>query len=197
MPVSSHESRQQATTSRVVIRAWWHHAPLANPAVASGEHLYFAYLGTHLKNTAGKLGPGLDVRCCGGYVLAVGAIHRSGRAYVWKDGHRPGQVPLARPPEWLYTQPSHRLAELNANGYAAAALASEIQQLISTAEGQRNHRLNLAAFRLARFLTAGALPQSDIEQVLFAAARKLGLSEREARATITSGLRAGSTRRPT
>src|SRR5216683_2840862 len=97
---------KQATTSRVVIRAWWAHAPLANPALATGEasgvvvldvdgdhagftslrelerihgdiphtqkvrtgsgqHLYFAYPGTHLKNTAGKLGPGLDVRCCG------------------------------------------------------------------------------------------------------------------------------------
>src|SRR5438132_11421249 len=28
---------KQATTSRVVICAWWTHAPLANPALATGE----------------------------------------------------------------------------------------------------------------------------------------------------------------
>src|SRR5260370_38948534 len=28
---------KHATTSRVVIRAWWAHAPLANPALATGE----------------------------------------------------------------------------------------------------------------------------------------------------------------
>src|SRR5947208_11702304 len=28
---------KHATTSRIVIRAWWAHAPLANPALATGE----------------------------------------------------------------------------------------------------------------------------------------------------------------
>src|SRR5579859_122140 len=132
---------KHATTSRVVIRAWWANAPLANPALAtgevsgvvvldvdgdagrsslaqlehghgalpptqrvrtgSGEHVYFAYPRTHLKNTASKLGPGLDVRCCGGYVVTVGAMHRSGKVYVWKDGHRPDQAPIAEMPPWL------------------------------------------------------------------------------------------------
>src|SRR5258708_16837138 len=87
---------KHATTSRVVIRAWLAHAPLANPALATGEasgvvvldidgdhagfdalrdleqqhgllprtqrvrtgngeHVYFAYPGTHFKNTACKL----------------------------------------------------------------------------------------------------------------------------------------------
>jgi hypothetical protein len=39
---------------------------------SSGEHVYFSFPGVHLKNTVGKLGPGLDIRCCGGYVVAVG-----------------------------------------------------------------------------------------------------------------------------
>src|SRR5579884_4166375 len=137
---------KHATTSLIVIRAWWSYAPLANPALAtgdvsgitvldvdrdkggyhslaelerehgelpktqrvvtgSGEHLYFAYPGVHLKNTSGKLGPGLDIRCCGGYVVTVGAIHSSGRTYLWKAGHNPAQAPLAKPPPWLYEQP--------------------------------------------------------------------------------------------
>src|SRR3954454_17704711 len=38
-PISSLAPRgvKHATTSLVVIHAWWEHAPLANPAIATGE----------------------------------------------------------------------------------------------------------------------------------------------------------------
>src|SRR6202171_939532 len=231
---------KQATTSRVVIRAWWAHAPLANPALATGEasgvvvvdvdgdhggfdalrqleqqhgplprtqrvrtgageHLYFAYAGIHLKNTAGKLGAGLDVRCCGGYAVTVGAVHRSGHVYSWQDGSRPGQVPIAGLPAWLLerlnapaTDPRPTLQPRTpSRGYAAAALASEEQQLLNTPVGQRNTRLNLAAFRLGRFIATQALAHGDVEAVLFDVAARLGIPPHEARATIASGLRAG------
>src|SRR6185436_8906117 len=126
-----------------------------------GEHIYFAYSGTHLKNSSGKLGPGLDVRCCGGYVVTVGATHRSGHTYTWKDGHRPGQAPLAKLPDFLCDKPQ-QLTQ-SGKGYASAALASEEQQLLATPPGQRNQRLNLAAFRLARFIATQALAQADTE----------------------------------
>lgn len=233
---------KQATTSRVVIRAWWGYAPLANPALAtgeasgvvvldvdgdhggfdalrelensygqipptqkvrtgSGEHIYFSYAGTHLKNTAGKLGPGLDVRCCGGYVVTVRAVHRNGHTYAWQDGCRPDQVPIASLPTWLLerlTTPNPRpsLQPLTpTRGYAAAALASEEQQLLSTPIGQRNNRLNLAAFRLARFVASEALAHGDVEAVLLDVAARLGIPPHEARATVASGLRAGLTPR--
>ncbi len=233
IPALAPRGVKHATTSAIVIRAWWTHYPQANPAIAtgdvsritvldvdgdkggydsldrlearhgpvlhtmrvitaSGEHLYFAYPGTHLKNTSGRLGPGLDVRCCGGYVVTVGATHRSGRTYTWKDGHQPGQAPLAKAPTWLHEQTIQR-CHPTAKGYASAALASEERQLLSTEPGQRNHRLNLAAFRLARFIATEALAQADVEAVLFDAAMRLGLSDREARGTIASGLRAGVT----
>lgn len=56
--------------------------PTVRVLTASGEHVCFSYGGVHLRNTAGKLGPGLDVRCCGGYVVTVGVMHRTGKAYV-------------------------------------------------------------------------------------------------------------------
>jgi hypothetical protein len=110
------------------------------------------------------------------------------------------QAPIAEMPFWLvdrltfrHLQPSTRPAGLH-EGYASAALASEEMQLLQTPIGNRNARLNLAAFRLARFISSGALARSDVEAVLFDAATRLGLSEREARATISSGLRAGTSR---
>ena len=46
-----------------------------------GAHLYFAYEGVDIRNSAGKLGEGLDVRGNGGYVVAAPSLHASGRRY--------------------------------------------------------------------------------------------------------------------
>jgi hypothetical protein len=176
---------RQATTSGIVIRAWWAYAPLANPALATGEasgvvvldidgnhggfdslqdlermhgtlprtqrvrtafgeHVYFKYNGTHLRNTAGKLGAGLDVRCCGGYAVAAGAVHRTGQRYAWAEGCRPDQISNANLPAWLVERLTVRLPQpgpeprTSGRGYAAAALASEEQQLLQTPIGQQH-----------------------------------------------------------
>src|SRR5579859_4516450 len=147
---------KQATTSRVVIRAWWAHAPLANPALAtgeasgvvvidvdgdhggfdalrqldqvhgplpptqrvrtgSGEHLYFAYPGTHLKNTAGKLGAGLDVRCCGGYAVTVGAVHRTGQVTPGRTAADPTRSPWPACRSGCSSDSPHRIADHRSN----------------------------------------------------------------------------------
>jgi hypothetical protein len=48
--------------------------------------------------SAGRVGQHLDVRCVGGYVIAPGSTHASGRPYVWLE-FDDIQVPDA--PEWL------------------------------------------------------------------------------------------------
>lgn len=49
-----------------------------------GRHLYFSLpKGLEMPNSAGKVGPKIDVRGNGGYVVAPPSVHKSGRKYVW------------------------------------------------------------------------------------------------------------------
>lgn len=91
------------------------HAPLPKTiSVVTGSgglHFYFQYPGPDFRNTAGALGPGLDTRGDGGYVVGPGSLHRSGRRYNWQVG--PADSELAVAPEWLLKlvqQPSRRAA---------------------------------------------------------------------------------------
>ena len=63
-----------------------------------GQHLYYR-TGRDVANSAGSLGPGLDVRGAGGFVVAPPSLHVSGARYVWEDEFDPGAIaPL---PDWL------------------------------------------------------------------------------------------------
>ena len=74
------------------------HGPLPRTAKArtggGGVHLYFRYpAGETVRNSAGRLGPGLDVRGEGGYVVVPPS--RTQSTYEWLD-----KAPLAEP-AWL------------------------------------------------------------------------------------------------
>ncbi len=79
--------------------------------------------------------------------------------------------------------------------YARAALEAEAARVARTPEGGRNNQLNRSAFTLGGWVAHGALRAEEVVDALLAAARAAGLGEREALATIHSGLRAG-VRRP-
>ena len=54
-----------------------------------GLHLWFL-LGTEvIRNSAGRLGPGLDVRGDGGYVVVPPSRHRSGSTHHWAEAWHP------------------------------------------------------------------------------------------------------------
>jgi hypothetical protein len=63
----------------------------------SGEHLFYAYPGTEVGNSAGMLAEGVDVRGDGGYVVAAPSLHANGTRYVWREPDRA----LAELPDWL------------------------------------------------------------------------------------------------
>lgn len=68
---------------------------------SGGRHLYFQHPGRVIPNSTGALGPGLDVRGDGGYVVGPPSIHPNGRFYEWEAAHHPDDLPLALVPGWL------------------------------------------------------------------------------------------------
>jgi len=79
------------------------HEPLPQTASVvtprAGQHFYFRHRGIEIRNSAGLLGRGLDVRADGGYVIAPPSIGRNGRRYEPDE-----RAPLAQLPAWLLTQ---------------------------------------------------------------------------------------------
>jgi hypothetical protein len=65
---------------------------------SNGQHIYAS--NTHLKNTAGVVGNGLDVRSEGGFVVAPGSVHKSGTLYQWNEI---GEV-ATMPNDWFCTE---------------------------------------------------------------------------------------------
>ena len=67
-----------------------------------GEHVFFqAPDGLRFKNSVERVGPGIDIRATGGYVIAPPSLHISGRRYAWNVDYHPDLTPLADPPTWL------------------------------------------------------------------------------------------------
>ena len=78
-----------------------------------------------------------------------------------------------------------------ADGWATKALREEVDNVLAAAPGHRNDVLNRAAFNLGQIVGGGHLDRPVVESALMAAAVTVGLEEREAAATLRSGLEAG------
>ena len=72
----------------------------AGPRVRTGSggwHLYFQHPDENIRNSAGtRLGPGIDIRADGGYVIAPPSHHRSGAVYEWRGL----DLDVPRLPDW-------------------------------------------------------------------------------------------------
>jgi Bifunctional DNA primase/polymerase, N-terminal len=169
-----------------------------------GSHLYFTWpLGFEIRNSAGKLGKGIDIRGEGGYVVAPPSLHKSGQRYQWCTAY---PEPID-PPSWLLsalTQPTDlqprgsrpRLATAfvpkgQGGRYAQKALQNELDILQATPQGQRNDQLNRSAFSLGQLVGAGKLSAELVIDELLNAGLAIGLAENETRNTIKSGLAKG------
>ncbi|GAA2536995.1 bifunctional DNA primase/polymerase [Pseudonocardia hydrocarbonoxydans] len=163
-----------------------------------GLHLYFRVLHEQLGNSAGRLGPHVDSRARGGYVVGPGSTV-DGRPYRILCAGDPTDAP-----GWLIgalrtsRSSSHARGtiRMRRGGYVDAAVAGEIRNVGDAPVGRRNHVLYVAAARLGRFVVSGQLTVHDVRAALeTAAARHVGVEGftfEEVRRTIESGLRRGT-----
>lgn len=166
---------------------------------SGGMHWYFRAPEQPVRNSAGKVGWKVDVRAGGGYVVAPPST-AGGRAYVWETSPAdaaPLPLPgwllnLAAPPVALLPRPIMPTVVRDSTGYAAAALRGELQHVLDARPGTRNDTLHRAAFNLGTLTGAGRLDARLAVEALLAAGASIGLPEPEVRATVTSGLSAGT-----
>jgi Bifunctional DNA primase/polymerase, N-terminal len=183
-------------TSHVVIRPTW---ARTGPG---GWHAYFAHPGIAVPNSTGRLGEGLDVRGDGGYVVAPPSLHASRRLYRWAGPPPEGEEPLPHLPDWLLElampqAPAEaergpiQLRTDDIDAYVAAVVERETRDVAGAPPGQRNDRLNRAAFKLGQLVGAGLLDETVAAAALVAAGLAAGPGERKIRSTVSRGLDAG------
>jgi hypothetical protein len=116
--------------------------PLSVEAItARGRHVYFRWPDRPVRNSAGKIAPGIDTRGEGGYVLAPPSVHPTGRRYAWSVD---SSKTLAAAPGWLLA----KIAEPNGDNVSVTP-PSEWRELVKgVAEGARD----CSATRLTGYL---------------------------------------------
>ncbi|MEU9505426.1 bifunctional DNA primase/polymerase [Micromonospora sp. NPDC048170] len=166
-----------------------------------GTHLYYRHPddGPALRNTAGTLGPMLDTRAHGGYVVAAGSTV-AGRPYTVDLDTDPAPLPawlaelLAPAPLPPQRPVVVELPTDRTRAYVRVAVTREVERVTSAAPGERNRSLYIAAVALGQLVAGGALTADDAQSMLEQAGVAAGLRTAEAYRTVRSGLTAGSHR---
>lgn len=202
----------------------WDTFTVATPSVG-GLHLYFRQPdGPGLRNTQGALGPRIDTRGHGGYVLAAGSHGPDGSRYrVLRE------TSVAPLPAWLHdaltispAPPSGpggvarsgrdhpagvdrstdsevpMVSAARVEAYLRAVVDGESRAVFAAPVGTRHTSLLRAARRLGQWVGGGALTSADVRAVLTAAARGYvgvaGYTARQVERDIYDGLVYGAAR---
>ena len=188
------------------------HGPLPltpTQKTGKGRHYLFKVDGP-VKNSASRIGPGIDTRGDGGYIVGGPSIHPNGEPYTWDEDARPSRLPAAECPQWILDALAPKISERASvapqappaeadrdtlSKYATTALDAEFAAVSGAGKGQRNHALNAAAYSLGQLVGAGLLSEHLVITTLQAAAQNSGLTAEDGPLqvdkTIASGLRAG------
>ncbi len=104
---------------------------------SGGSHYYFKHPGGDVRNSAGTVGEGLDVRGHNGYVVCPPSLHASGQEYRWIIDAR---APLAKCPAWI----------LNGHTKKKSPSVKVTESTEVVKEGQRNNAMTVLAGKLRR-----------------------------------------------
>ena len=175
-------------------KAWPATYSVATPS--GGWHLYFtAPDDSTIRNSASLIGPQIDVRAAGGYVIGAGSLI-GGRIYEVLDDTGPAVLPgwlrrllMGQPGAGRADRQGARVTEQR--GAAAGRLRGILRTVSTAPEGQRNVALHWASCRAADMVAAAESDAVTVTEALVTAAIAAGLPEPEARRTVASGLRGG------
>ncbi|NUS86294.1 MAG: DNA primase [Streptomyces sp.] len=162
---------------------------------SGGRHLYFAAPpGGKLKNSVNRLGPHIDTRAWGGYVVAAGSTTNDGAYEVAEN------APVAKLPPWLTAllvgdarpaEPPVLAPVRDGTKAARTALERECAVIRAASEGGpngRNATLHKSTCKVARFVAWGHISRHTVEEAIQAAGESTGLSAAECRTTIRSAM---------
>lgn len=173
---------------------------------SGGKHLYFR--GSNVRNSVGKVAPGVDLRGEGGYVVGPGSVVPSGTYSLGLPWYFPDQGEIATASDQLMDLLKSRRAsesfELSQVHTAPEVPVSKqpskdqflkmgrsVFKLVKALPGTRNETLNQTAFIWGSLVREGVLTLDEATRNILAIALKVGLSESESLGTIRSGLKSG------
>jgi hypothetical protein len=169
-------SRKQQFPATVEVRTW-----------SGGTHLYYRWE-PEIKNSKSKLGPGIDIKTTGGYVVAPPSkVRQDGKEGVYRWVQSPLGPELPRLPRWaveaLKPRPEKLVIHQKTNH--TGDLAPILKYIEGAPEGQRNNILYWGACRAAE---EGVL-DSNMRSAMVVAAVNTGLPRLDAEKTVASALR--------
>jgi uncharacterized protein (DUF927 family) len=204
--INGHEALAQLQTQHGQLPTTW-----TQTTPRDGRHLIFSCPKNlnpdeKIKSSIEELGPGLDVRGDGAYIIVAPSARADGRSYQTINGPEC----LTVPPDWLlglvvkHDQPKKQVPSSTTNDglsvnvtnasekrYLDIFVRDELEKVETATEGCRNNTLNKVSYNLARLIGGGYLDRNAIEEMLLASAQVCGLGMYEAVATIKSGIDAG------
>ncbi len=131
-----------------------------------GQHYYFRMpSGIGIANSEKLVGPYIDVRGTGGYVVAPRSNHESGTDYEWDNCDLPSLDLIAEAPQWLIDRATTKKSSRNAGakGMFDHQLPFEWRDKIHDGEGRESFLLGAAGH-----LRGKGVDQKVIELVLLA-----------------------------
>jgi hypothetical protein len=161
---------------------------------SGGWQMYYrAIPGREIRNSAGLIAPHVDVRGCGGYVVAPGswvaADHKPGGWYVIYDPQPPVQLPawladLASPPKTA--RPDRPAPAYGGSQNTKARMRGLIKFALEAQQGTRNHSLYWASRQAAGMAAEGLIDQEAAVAVFTDVGLRMGLGETEVSRTVDS-----------
>jgi hypothetical protein len=135
--------------------------PLVHTA-SGGVHIYFRCPNREVRNSAGKIGPGLDVRANGGYVI----VPTPGSGYRWDSFWNFDTVEPVDAPDWLWPPPPSRPSISQKpigpceglSPYGEAAIESACDAIARAAPGYQEQTLNSECFSIGTLAGAQMVP---------------------------------------